>query len=111
MKTMFELGSTLVQGLVAPKLLSIVILLFSLNTALMRMYISIVVLCAFNGLITFPLILSKIGAKRDMATIRARDNERELLKSRAKQEKVYFERLQSMFYEEEDGSLLESEQQ
>jgi len=50
----------------------------------MRMYITIVVLCAFNGLITFPLILSKIGAKRDMATIRARDNERELLKSRAK---------------------------
>jgi hypothetical protein len=70
--------------MVAPKLLAIVILLFSLNSVVIGMYITLVVLSAFSGLSTFPLILSKIGARRDMATIRARDNERELLRSQAK---------------------------
>jgi Niemann-Pick C1 protein len=95
MRTMFDIGSTVVKGMVAPKVIGIFVFLFSPNTVVriyfFRMYLCMILIGQFNGLCTFPLILSKIGPGKDYTQIKQREAERDMLRAKAKQERLYFE--------------------
>ena len=65
MKALHEVGSAVVVGIVANKLIAILMLAFAQSTLFrlyyFRMYLVIILIGAFNGLFVLPILLSWIG--------------------------------------------------
>lgn len=65
MRTLFEIGSTIVLGMGFTKLVGIIVLVFSPNAIVrvyfFRMYLCMLVLGLFNSVILLPLVLSFFG--------------------------------------------------
>ena len=65
MKALHEVGSAVVVGIVANKLIAILLLAFAQSSLFrlyyFRMYLVIIIIGAFNGLFVLPILLSWIG--------------------------------------------------
>ena len=65
MKALHDVGSSVVVGIVANKLIAILMLAFASSTLFrlyyFRMYLLIIFIGAFNGLFVLPILLSWIG--------------------------------------------------
>ena len=65
MKALHEMGSSVVVGIVANKLIAILMLAFAASTLFrlyyFRIYLLIIIIGAFNGLFVLPLLLSWVG--------------------------------------------------
>jgi len=86
-KALNEMGSSVVVGIASTKFLGVCVLAFAPSTLFriyyFRMYLLIIVLGVFNGLLTLPVILSLIGPKCDEDEIREREAANELLRREA----------------------------
>lgn len=86
-KALNEMGSSVVVGIASTKFLGVCVLAFAPSTLFriyyFRMYLLIIVLGVFNGLLTLPVILSLIGPKCDEDEIREREVANEMLKREA----------------------------
>ena len=82
-KALNEMGSSVVVGIASTKFLGVCVLAFAPSTLFriyyFRMYLLIIVLGVFNGLLTLPVILSLMGPKCDEEEIREREAANELL--------------------------------
>ena len=65
MKALHEMGSSVVVGIVANKVIAILMLAFASSTLFrlyyFRIYLLIILIGAFNGLFLLPILLSWIG--------------------------------------------------
>jgi hypothetical protein len=81
--------------MMVPKAIGIFVLLFSpysvVRVYFFRMYLVILLLGLLNAVNTFPLILSVIGPGKDYIKIKEREAERDMLRAKAKQDKLYLE--------------------
>lgn len=78
MKAMAAMGSEVVVGIASTKFLGVLVLAFAPSTLFrlyyFRMYLFIILLGVFNGLVFLPVILSWIGPPTDEVEIIEKEN-------------------------------------
>jgi len=86
-KALNEMGSSVVVGIASTKFLGVLVLAFAPSTLFriyyFRMYLLIIILGAFNGLLVLPVLLSLMGPSCDEEEIREREESNILLKQEA----------------------------
>lgn len=86
-KALNEMGSSVVVGIASTKFLGVLVLAFAPSTLFriyyFRMYLLIIILGVFNGLLVLPVLLSLIGPACDEDEIREREASNLLLKQEA----------------------------
>ena len=79
MLALLDTGSSIVIGVVANKLIAIIMLAFASSTLFrlyyFRMYLLIIMIGAFNGLFLLPVILSWIGPPTDKIAVLEQEND------------------------------------
>ena len=72
-KALGEMGSTVLVGITFTKFIGVIVLAFASSTLFklyyFRMYLFIIILGAFNGLMVLPVLLSLIGPDADVNEI------------------------------------------
>lgn len=73
MKALHSMGSSVIVGIASTKLIGVMVLAFAPSTLFklyyFRMYIFIIIIGVFNGLMFLPIVLSFIGPGADQALI------------------------------------------
>jgi hypothetical protein len=76
MRTLFEIGASMLCGMVVVKLVAVSFFVFATNVMLrvylFRVQVFSVLLATFNGLVMFPIVLAKFGPKRVSSHIQKR---------------------------------------
>jgi len=84
MKAMNQMGSSVIVGIASTKLLGVIVLAFAPSTLFklyyFRMYLFIIILGAFNGLMTLPVLLSWIGPPTDKFEVMEAKNDLAIMK-------------------------------
>lgn len=87
-----ELGSSVLVGIASTKFIGVIVLAFATSTLFklyyFRMYLFIIFLGCFNGLMFMPLMLKRIGPAPDMDEIREKIANRLEQESFGKDEKL-----------------------
>ena len=80
MKAMNEMGSSVVVGITSTKFLGIMVLAFAPSTLFrlyyFRMYLFIIIIGVFNGLLFLPVMLSWIGPPTDEVEVLEKENDK-----------------------------------
>lgn len=84
MKAMNQMGSSVVVGIASTKFLGVMVLAFAPSTLFklyyFRMYLFIIILGVFNGLLFLPILLSVIGPKTDVFEVAEKERDEALMK-------------------------------